>query len=221
MRYEYKHTINYFEYLILKHRLNKLFPHDTNANAQGEYLVRSLYFDDSFDTALLEKINGVSFREKFRLRCYNNNFSMIKLEKKSKIKSCYIKKSESLLIEEALKIINYDFDFDKNNKPLTQELCRKMKIKLLRPKTIVEYIREAFIFYPGNVRITIDRGIKTALSSTDFLKHDLVLLPTSNSYAILEVKFEKFIPSIVLNAIQIPGVRTEAISKYAVSRRFD
>ncbi len=220
MRYEYKYAINEFEYLILKHRLNKLFLHDIHVNAQGEYLVRSLYFDDSFDTALLEKINGVSFREKFRFRCYNNNFSMINLEKKSKIKSLYVKESESITKEEVEEIINGNFNYNKSDKPLIKELSVKMKTKLLRPKTIVEYIREPFVLRSSNVRITLDRAVKTALSSTDFLKHDLVLIPASDSYAILEVKFEKFIPSIVLNAIQISG-RRESISKYAVCRRFD
>ena len=46
--------------------------------------MRSLYFDDARDSALREKLDGVGSRQKFRLRLYNSDPSLIKLEKKIK-----------------------------------------------------------------------------------------------------------------------------------------
>lgn len=222
MRFEYKYIVNYSEYITLKHRLSKLFSRDLHADAHGEYCVRSLYFDDSFDTALLNKINGISICEKFRIRFYNNDFSFIRLEKKSKVKNLYTKQSEQLSYEEVKSILNRDYSFMKESKsPLILEFYNKVKIKLLRPKTIVEYIREPFIFNPFNVRITLDKSIKTGLNSIDFLNKDLTLIKASQDYAILEVKFKEVLPNVVLDAIRLPNKRPTAFSKYAVSRRFD
>ena len=48
---------------------------------------------------------------------------------------------------------------------------------LLRPRTIVDYTREAFVFGPGDVRITLDYGIRTGLAATDLLAPDCVTVP--------------------------------------------
>lgn len=50
----------------------------------GKYMIRSLYFDDPSDKALREKLDGVNLREKFRIRYYNRDPSLLHLEKKSK-----------------------------------------------------------------------------------------------------------------------------------------
>ena len=38
-----------------------------------------------------------------------------------------------------------------------------MKSNGLRPKTIVDYTRDAFVFPAGNVRVTLDYNIRTGL----------------------------------------------------------
>ena len=81
MRHELKYIINKSDYFVLKSRLSALFQRDRHATAHGEYRVRSLYFDDPYDSALLDKINGVDYREKFRIRVYDEDYSFIRLEK--------------------------------------------------------------------------------------------------------------------------------------------
>lgn len=66
-RHEWKHEINKGDYYELRARLSSIAYPDKNG-VNGRYIVRSLYFDDLNDTALMEKINGVSKREKFRIR---------------------------------------------------------------------------------------------------------------------------------------------------------
>ena len=83
-RHEYKHEINTSEFITLSMRLNSALKADEFARADGAYEITSLYFDDVYGTALKEKLNGVSCRDKFRLRRYNNDTEHIKLEKKSK-----------------------------------------------------------------------------------------------------------------------------------------
>ena len=82
-RHEYKHEINLSDVLILRQRLRAVMQPDKHAD-EGKYEIRSLYFDNLSDKALREKLDGINYREKFRIRYYNNDLSLIHLEKKSK-----------------------------------------------------------------------------------------------------------------------------------------
>lgn len=222
LRHELKHTISLGDDLIVSHRLRKLFPHDRHAGAGGSYRVSSLYFDTPSDKALRQKIDGVNNREKFRIRHYNGDLTFIRLEKKYKINGLCGKRSAPLTAGQVEKILAGDIGFLlESGHSLLIELYTKMKGQLLVPKTIVTYDREAFLFAPGNVRITIDRNLRTGLASTDFLNPDLPHAPVHDGLAVLEVKYDEFLPEIVKTAVQIPNRMAGAYSKYAVCRRYD
>lgn len=105
--------------------------------------------------------------------------------------------------------------------PLVQELRRKMLSQGLRPRTIVDYTREPFVFGPGNVRVTLDYNIRTGLGCTDFLNPRCVTIPAREAPIVLEVKWDSFLPSIVRDIVQIPQSHTAAFSKYAACRVYD
>ena len=222
LRHELKHNINSQDDLILTSRLKTLFKHDANADSHGIYRVSSLYFDTPYDKALRQKIDGMNHREKFRLRYYGSDTSFIRLEKKFKIKGLCGKHSVNLTQMQVQRIISGDIDFLlKCEHPLLLELYSKMKGQLLTPKTIVTYDREAFLYEPGNVRITIDRNLRSGLGSVDFLNPQLYHAPVADGLAVLEVKYDEFLPEIVSMAVQIPNRQVSAYSKYAVCRRYD
>ena len=79
-RYELKYAIPFSEYTAMRRRLRKIMKSDPHASAEGFYRIRSIYFDNSDDKVLKEKIAGIEKREKFRIRYYNNDFSYIMLE---------------------------------------------------------------------------------------------------------------------------------------------
>lgn len=217
-RHEWKHEINYSDMIILRQRLKAVMKPDENA-VDGKYFIRSLYFDNISDKALREKIDGVNCREKFRIRYYNGDNSFIHLEKKSKINGLGNKQSANLSAEEAQKIVDGDFDWMIDcDRPLVQELYSKMMSQGLRPKTIVDYTREPFIFSAGNVRVTLDYDIRTGLYCTDFLNTECITIPAGNAPIILEVKWDEFLPSVIRDIVQLESRRTAAFSKYAVCR---
>lgn len=217
-RHEWKHEINYSDMIILRQRLKAVMKPDENA-VDGKYFIRSLYFDNISDKALREKIDGVNCREKFRIRYYNNDTSLIHLEKKSKINGLGNKQSANLSAEEAQKIVDGDLDWMIDcDRPLVQELYSKMKSQGLCPKTIVDYTREPFVFSAGNVRVTLDYDIRTGLYCTDFLNPDCITIPAGNAPIILEVKWDEFLPSVIRDIVQLESRRTAAFSKYAVCR---
>lgn len=222
MRHEFKHTVNPREDLVLCGRLRKLFSHDPHAGPDGSYRITSLYFDTPYDAALLEKLDGVNRREKFRLRYYGADVSSMRLEKKFKINGLCGKRSAPLSPEQAALLIKgeYRFLLHSGNSLLT-EFYSKLQGECLRPRAVVIYDREAFAYEPGNVRITLDRNVRTCLSWPDFLRPDPVCLPALENMTVLEVKYDEFLPDLVRMAVQVPGRRASACSKYAVCRRFD
>lgn len=217
-RHEWKHEINYSDMVVLRQRLKAVMKPDENA-VNGKYFIRSLYFDNISDKALREKIDGVNCREKFRIRYYNGDTSLIHLEKKSKINGLGNKQSANLSAEEAQKIVDGDLNWMADcDRPLVQELYSKMKSQGLRPKTIVDYTREPFVFSAGNVRVTLDYDIRTGLYCTDFLNPDCITIPAGNAPIILEVKWDEFLPSVIRDIVQFESRRTAAFSKYAACR---
>lgn len=190
-------------------------PHAKN----GRYFIRSLYFDNMADKALREKLDGVSQREKFRIRYYDNDSSLIHLEKKSKLCSLCQKSSAEVSMEQVSRLLEGDcLWMPKTGEPLIMELYTKLKYQGLRPKTIVDYTREPFIFAPGNVRVTIDYDLRAGLKMEDFLSPDCVTVPAGDQKIILEVKFDRYLPDIIREIVQLPGCRQGAFSKYASCR---
>ena len=219
-RHELKHEINSSDAITIRHRLRAVARADDNA-IDGKYFIRSLYFDDLSDKALREKLDGVNWREKFRIRYYNNDTSLIHLEKKSKLNGLGSKQSASLTKEEAQAIVDGRYDFlIQSEDPLLQEFYSKMISQGLRPKTIVDYTREAFVYDPGHVRITLDYGIRTGNACIDFLNADCVTLPIKDAPMLLEVKWDSFLPSIIRDAVQLSGRQAAAFSKYVACRMY-
>ena len=217
-RHEWKHILNIGDLLILRSRLRAILESDPHA-ADGKYQVRSLYFDNLEDKALREKINGVNIREKFRIRLYNGDPSVIHLEKKSTRNGLGTKCSAGLTAEEAQKIVDGDLDWMPiSDRPLVQELYSRMRHQGMRPKTMVDYTREPFVFRPGNVRVTLDYDIRTGLNCTDFLNPQAITIPAGDAPLLVEVKWDEFLPSIIRDAVSIPDRRVGSFSKYAQCR---
>ena len=215
-RHEIKHEINFSDMIAIRQRLRAVCLPDPHA-VEGKYRIRSLYFDDPTDKALREKTDGVNQREKFRIRCYNGDLSYIRLEKKSKRNGLCAKRTAPLTAEQTQAILNGDPPrIGETDDPLLRELSVKMTTEGLRPKTIVDYTREPFVFPAGNVRVTIDYDIRSGLSCIDFLNPSCVTVPVTRA-VILEIKWDEFLPDIIRDAISL-NRREGAFSKYAACR---
>ena len=217
-RHEWKHELNAADLLILRSRLRAVMESDPHA-VDGKYHIRSLYFDNPDDKALREKLDGVNLREKFRIRLYNRDASVIHLEKKGKRSGLGTKFSADLSAEEAQRIVDGDLDWMlSSERPLVQELYCKMRYQGMYPKTIVDYTREPFIFRPGNVRVTLDYDIRTGLNCTDFFNPKVITIPAGDAPLLVEVKWDEFLPTIIRDAVSIPDRRVGSFSKYAQCR---
>lgn len=218
-RNELKHIITPADKAAICANMRAVAKLDGHVNENGTYLIRSLYFDNLADKALREKLDGVNEREKFRIRYYNGDTSLIHLEKKSKKNGLGCKLSADLTAQEAQRIVDGDVNWmATSGRPLVVELYAKMKSQGLRPKTIVDYTRIPFVYGPGNVRVTIDYNIRTGLNCTDFLNPDCITIPAGDPVILLEVKWDEYLPSIIKRAVQVKSRRAAAFSKYQICR---
>lgn len=221
-RHEYKIHINLGDYYTIRSRVKQIMKLDEHARKNGCYSIRSLYFDNLNDTALFEKISGVNHREKFRIRFYNGDTSHICLEKKVKNNGLTSKLKTRITKDECLKIVDGDIDWiNYRDDNLLNELYIKMKNGLYRPKTIVDYIREAYTYPVGNVRVTFDSSIRSGLFSTNIFDEKLPTVEVLDpNKLVLEVKYDEFLPDIIADIIQTGERRAKSVSKYALCRTF-
>ena len=222
-RHELKYSISFPDYLAISSRVGKVMKRDPHVTDDGTYLIRSIYFDNSDDKALFEKIDGDPRREKFRIRYYNDDFSFIVLEKKMKVGSL-CQKHEAVISEaDCRKLLAGDTGWmAAHGSGLVRELYAKMHYQVLRPRVLVSYVREPYIFNAGNVRVTFDSQIRTSLFHPGFLGEkvqDIIATDTPGDM-ILEVKYGAFLPDVIRDLIQTNTARQEAFSKYAICRRF-
>lgn len=222
-RHELKYSITYAQYLLLRSRLIPVMRRDGNVDEKGQYLIRSIYFDNYRDRALREKINGAAVREKFRIRYYNNDLSFLNLEKKRKVGDLCMKLDARIGEAECRRLLAGDTGWMLNHPAeLVRELYIKMKSEQLRPRVLVSYLRESYVCRAGNVRITFDSDIRSTLFHREFLEAVPVDVDISDEPGrmILEVKYDEFLPEIIADLIRLGDCRRQAFSKYAACRRF-
>lgn len=216
-RHELKYLISEGEKKVLELRMQQYFRLDPNAR-NGGYMIRSLYFDDYWNSAYAEKDAGVFGRKKYRIRIYNCARDSIHLERKTKQGSYIYKESAKLTEEEVHLIMDGNYEFLRTS---PQQLCREFYVEcvsnVMRPRTIVDYDREPYILDEGTVRVTFDSHVRAALLSEDIFDSalpTLEVLPPGR--LVMEVKYTEFLPQMVRELVPPQASEMTAVSKYVL-----
>ena len=221
-RSELKFGITYVDYQILKMKLSRLMQLDPHAGKNGRYLIRSCYFDNFDNKVLNEKKEGFLNRDKYRVRIYNKSDHVIHLERKSKRNNQTYKSKCHLTKQEFEKMRQFDFEWMAEDKrSLIQDLYKDIKLYQLKPTTVVDYEREAYLYPYGNVRITFDSKVQSSMRNTDMFNKNLPMVDVLEpNEVILEVKYDEYLPTHIKMLLQGIYTRHEAYSKYQLSRMF-
>ena len=219
-RHELKFKISESAAEVLKQKLSLVMGTDNNAYFDdGSYLIKSLYFDDLNSKSYYEKLDGVLYRKKYRIRIYNDDDSFIRLEKKMKHNNMTAK--EQMLISKDIycKILEGKLNEIDNASGLLLEFINDCRTKGLIPSIIVGYHRTAYTYPISDVRITFDSNIESGLYNYDLFDTEM---PTyrvdERGKIVLEVKFNEILPLHIANILNdIPSCR-EAVSKFAICR---
>ncbi|MCL2078661.1 MAG: polyphosphate polymerase domain-containing protein [Oscillospiraceae bacterium] len=231
MRYrnELKFILSYQTSERIKRRIKGVMAPDSHSG--GIYTVSNIYVDDMYDTFYNDKHFGKYRRDKYRARYYNGDLSFIRFENKHKDGSLSYKNSVIMTKDELSQMASGDFGFmDKSENPLWQAMNAIQITRGLRPSAAFTYVREAYVYPPGDVRITFDSSMRP-----DSLKIDD--LDTVSEYAknggasnnlsigaavgfdlIMELKYTGFLPTVIAGMLQdVPIIHTE-MSKYCFMR---
>ena len=217
-RHEYKYLISRQAAELLKMRLPHVMQRDRHAGPTGQYTIRSLYFDDLAFSAFEEKVSGVDNRTKYRIRCYNYEDKLFKLEKKEKKGHLTRKTAQRLSKEDVLSLQNNP----RQRCPLYyMDLAEELRLYCLsrgaKPVVLVDYDRTPFVSVYGNTRITLDENLRTIPYNGDLFAPATPAIPVLEpDQVILEVKFDDFLPSHLDAALADIPKAPMAISKFAM-----
>ncbi len=219
LRHELKYLISYADYRAISLAAEKIMYPDENSGNDG-YFIRSMYFDDLYDSAYLEKQAGIFRRRKHRIRIYNCSDSVIKFEIKDKFENYISKMSASITREQCDGMMHGDFDFMiDSKKPALRAGFIDARTHLLKPAVIVDYNREAFVMDEGNVRLTFDSKLRAGICSPDIFDPELPTLPAiAPDMLIMEVKYDDFLPNVVRKLLAPVNSRASSQSKYVMCR---
>jgi SPX domain protein involved in polyphosphate accumulation len=206
---------------VLKQRLSLIMSVDTNSyNSDNSYLIRSLYFDNENSDAYYEKMDGVEYRKKYRIRIYNFDDKFIRLECKYKHNNMTSK--DQILIDKELciKIIDGKIDeIDLTKDNLLRQFALDYRLNRLEPSIIVDYNRVAFTYHVSDVRITFDSQIKSGMYNYNlFDKNATTYRVIDDNQMVLEVKFNEILPESIALILQTVPTFRQAFSKFAACR---
>lgn len=218
-RVEDKYRMSESDLYLLQSRLKIVL--DTDANAADGYTITSVYFDDLFDSHLQDTIDGNRMREKYSIRIYNGSFDIIKLEVKYKRNNRVKKQSARITYEQMCALMDGRCIEDEESSldsPITL-FNTAIRKRGLRPKVIVEYDRTAYVFEPGNVRITLDRNLRASDQMEVFERGGKLYYEYPQEPGrVLEVKYDEFLPGFIAGILELGNMNQTSYSKYRLCR---
>lgn len=218
-RVEDKYLLPRNDYYELQERLRTVMAPDPNAGAGGRYTISSLYFDDLADTDYHDTVEGNPRRSKHRVRIYNDSLDEIKLEVKTKQYTRIAKVSETITRQELAALLQgrtIAWGAFRDDARSCFNEC--MLSRHLMPKVIVTYERTAYIYEPGNTRITFDTNVRASRDVERFGDPTLLYDRLADEDYVLEVKYDQFIPDHILQILETGTMLRESYSKYARCR---
>lgn len=221
-RHELKYFIGVAHAPALQARLEGALRRDAHGDDLNRYQIRSLYFDDAYDSAYVDKLSGVMHRDKYRIRVYGFDENAVYLERKRKVGDLIEKDSRRITRRLAEQIISGEpRGLEKLAQPLFHDLFREMRLHVLRPAVIVDYHRQAYTHPAQHVRITFDREVRSGTSRLDLFDPRLPTVPVLEpGKMILEVKYDFYLPDFIPPLLSTIPAERSAISKYTLCRRY-
>ena len=221
-RHEWKYLVSIAEVQMLRNRINHMLPLDSHVGARGVYSIRSLYFDDIYNSCYYENENGTDPREKFRIRIYNHSTDRITLECKRKEWGKTQKTSCPLTIEQTKMLMKGQIIPDIAGQPeVLRKLTLRMMTRHMRPVVIVEYDRIPYVYPNGNVRVTMDMNVSSSSCVECFLDEQIPKRPIMPmGQHLLEVKFDEYLPDFIHHNLNLHSLTQTACSKYYLCRKY-
>ena len=219
-RHEHKFLLEYDTYMRIKSALKHCMSLDENSLEDKGYHIRSLYFDDMYQTALNEKLSGIVDRKKYRVRIYNFSDERIKLEIKRKFNDYTNKVATVITKEEYYKLYSADVsDFAFSDNRVKKSYYLETRNNVLRPKVVVDYYREAYVLPYNEIRITFDTRLSATKPRMNIFSDSIYTVALPIPYAfIIEIKYNNFLPTHIKTILEQYDLTRLSVSKFLLCR---
>lgn len=219
-RYEFKYSIPAMGLSRLLPDLMRFLKEDPHAEAKGCYRVASLYFDTPDLDCYRNKIDGLLFRRKLRIRIYPDvPDSPAFVEIKQRINRTVQKRRLAMTLADAYRLCSGDMRFHvsaKDDQEVADEVHCLVRSLRLAPKNVITYTRQAWMGYfmdPG-LRVTFDALVRTRRAGFDLEQPRRLILAYPAGRLIMEVKANERVPHWLTTTLARHGCSLERISKY-------
>ncbi|PLX31652.1 MAG: hypothetical protein C0600_04945 [Ignavibacteria bacterium] len=229
-KYEYKYLIRNEQLDTIRARILEMCDYDPYAARleKREYTVRSVYYDTRDMQSYYEKIEGIKYRRKYRVRVYGEHAedSLSFLEIKHK-RGALLTKYRSPVLYSNLDAFFHDetkeqYVLNLKGDGVSRENARRFMYhyyrRQLHPVVLVTYDREPFVGrYNGDLRLTLDKRVRAIGQPTlDGMYDENGLVSSLKGHTIFEVKFTRGIPQWCRTLIGDLSLKRQALSKYTI-----
>lgn len=222
-RFELKYLISREAMARLEEDLRHYVLPDTYNNTFWTYTLSSLYYDTDDYRFYWEKLDGLKFRRKLRIRIYETqntltDDSIVYVEIKQRVNRVTQKRRVPMAYKEALALCNEGIipDHDSRDAPVINEIYEMVIENNLKPSCITSYFRQAYFWtdYDTGLRITFDTNIRYRSKNLELHEKDIWDYMISPDMVIMEVKVNERVPYRLTELIAHHNFRLIRVSKY-------
>lgn len=206
-RYEKKYLLSKKQFEQFLSFISQHIDEDPNHINHEPYHVQSIYFDDEKHSLIRHSLSSPAYKEKLRLRTYNQASHFLELKKKFQGQS--YKSRIPLTSNQKSCLLGGDMNIF-NDSVKHKELKYMFMKYTLKPMLYVNYLRYAFEDTSIGLRITLDKELHYAYMNAS--KHSLF----QNQY-ILEIKCHLAFPLWLVSYLSDHRLHHQSLSKYGHS----
>jgi hypothetical protein len=230
LRFEYKYAVPINMEKDLRKMISPFVTIDKYAlgSVNNEYTVRSIYFDTPDFKFYHDKVDGLPYRKKVRLRGYNkaNCSNPVFMETKNKYQVPLNKTRSKTSFENTLEMFQsgdlqqFVLGVTKNHSE-ANSFIYQILVKNLRPVILVIYEREPYtekIDTTNRLRITLDKNLRSSIfPKINELYEEKGIKHSLPGFFILEVKFNQHFPVWMKSIIAAFQLKQQSLSKYVIT----
>lgn len=230
-RFELKYLVTLQKAENFKRDLRAYLRPDENGSGGGTYALSSLYFDSPDYQCYWEKVDGIRFRRKLRIRRYEADTPLrddtaVFVEIKQRVDRVTQKRRALLPYREALRLCHDREmpDHDSRDDAVIEEIAALVWQYNLYPASLIQYRRDAWVGtdYDLGLRVTFDTDMRYRVCAADRAARQLdefnaerTLFPPP--WVIVEIKVNERIPYWLTELVAAHNLNLVRVSKYCRS----
>ncbi len=219
-RYEIKYTVLASQLRRLIADLNLNMDRDPYVSGAGFYRISSLYFDTPGLDCYWNKLDGLLFRRKLRIRIYPDRpEGPAFVEIKQRVNRTVQKRRLAMSLKDAYSLCTgKSFQLSEaDDQAVADEVHYLVTSLRLSPKNVISYNRQAFVgrFVDAGLRLTFDTMIKARWAGFDLEQQSRkMMLAYPPDQAVMEVKANERVPHWLVNTLARHQCTLTRVSKY-------